>query len=98
MLNGFRGAKPKQLYLSGEKNVTRRTPPVFLFESMDDVRINLPNSVLFVDALRKADMPVEAHLFPHGEHGDGLAEGIPGEDKWPEMFHRWLAGQDFIGR
>ena len=25
-------------------------------------------------------MPVEAHLFQHGTHGVGLAEGIPGED------------------
>ncbi len=98
LLNGFRGAELQhlQIYLSGERNITRRTPPVFLFESMDDARISPQNSVLFIDALHRADMPVEAHLFPHGEHGDGLAEGVAGEDEWPEMFHRWLIGQNYV--
>jgi acetyl esterase/lipase len=100
LLNGFRGAELQHLqtYLSGEKNITKRTPPVFLFEGLDDARISPQNSVLFVDALRQADRPVEAHFFPHGEHGDGLAEGIPGEGEWPEMFHRWLISQDFVER
>jgi acetyl esterase/lipase len=100
LLNGFKGAELQhlQIYLSGEKHITKRTPPVFLFESMDDARISPQNSILFVDALHQADMPVEAHLFPHGEHGDGLAEGVAGEDEWPEMFHRWLISQDFVQR
>jgi acetyl esterase/lipase len=63
-----------------------------------DGRISPQNSVLFVDALREANISVEAHLFPDGEHGDGLAQGIQGEDEWPEMFHRWLISQGFIER
>jgi acetyl esterase/lipase len=100
LLDGFTGAELQhlQIYLSGEKNVTKHTPPVFLFESMDDARISPQNSVLFIDALHQAGIPVEAHLFPHGEHGDGLAKGVPGEDEWPEMFHRWLIAQGFIER
>jgi acetyl esterase/lipase len=98
LLKGVRGAELQhlQIYLSGERNITKRTPPIFLFESMDDARVSPQNSVLFVDALHRADMPVEAHLFPHGEHGDGLAQGIAGEDEWPEMFHRWLISRGFI--
>jgi acetyl esterase/lipase len=98
LLKGFRGAELQhlQIYLSGERNIAKRTSPIFLFESMDDARVSPQNSVLFVDALHRADMPVEAHLFPHGEHGDGLAQGIAGEDAWPEMFHRWLISRGFI--
>lgn len=98
LLKGFKGAELHhlQIYLSGEKNITNRTPPVFLFESMDDATISPQNSVLFVNALHQANVSVEAHLFPHGKHGDGLAEGIAEEEEWPEMFHQWLIRQNFI--
>jgi len=100
LLRGFGGAELNHLqdYLSGEKNVTPRTAPVFLFESMDDARISPQNSVLFVAALRGAGVPVESHLFAHGEHGAGLAEGIPEESAWPELFHQWLIHQQFAPR
>jgi len=100
LLRGFAGSELRHLqtYLSGEKNVTAHTPPVFLFESMDDARISPQNSVLFVSALHAQGIPVDAHLFAHGEHGAGLAEGIPEESAWPEMFHHWLAQQRFIAR
>jgi len=98
LLRGFEGPELQHLqtYLSGEKNVTAHTPPVFLFESMDDARISPQNSVLFVASLRAQRIPIDAHLFAHGVHGAGLAEGIPEESAWPEMFHHWLVEQRFI--
>ncbi len=98
LLRGFEGSELQHLqtYLSGEKNVTARTPPVFLFESMDDVRISPQNSVLFVAALKAQGIPVDAHLFSHGEHGAGLAVGISEESAWPEMFHNWFLRQQFL--
>ena len=100
LLHGFGGAELSQLqdYLSGEKNVRPRTAPVFLFESLDDARISPQNSVLFVAALRVAGIPVEPHLFAHGEHGAGLAEGIAEESAWPQLFHQWLVQQQFVPR
>jgi acetyl esterase/lipase len=100
LLRGFTGAElaKLQIYLSGEKNVTPRTPPVFLFESMDDAVISPENSVLFIQALKDHGIPVDAHLFAHGRHGAGLAIGIPEEDAWPGMFQRWLAGQHFLSK
>jgi acetyl esterase/lipase len=82
-----------QNYLSGQDQVTARTPPVFIFEGMDDQRISPQNSVMFVDALKRADIPVEPHLFAHGVHGAGLAQGIPEEDAWPTLFAAWLSRQ-----
>lgn len=98
LLRGFEGPELRHLqtYLSGEENVTPHTPPVFLFESMDDTRISPQNSVLFVAALHAQGIPVDAHLFAHGEHGAGLAEGIPEESAWPKMFHHWLVQQRFL--
>lgn len=100
LLRGYSGLELAHLqtYLSGEKNVTPRTPPVFLFESMDDAVISPQNSVLFVAALKAQGIPVEAHLFEHGKHGAGLATGIPEESAWPQMFQSWLIEQHFIGQ
>jgi acetyl esterase/lipase len=98
LLRGFSGEELKklQVYLSGEKNVTERTPPVFLFESMDDAVISPENSVLFVQALKERGIPVDAHLFAHGKHGSGLAIDEPGESAWPTMFGQWLVEQRFL--
>ena len=65
---------------------------------MDDARISPQNSVLFVTALHQQNIRVDAHLFPHGEHGAGLAQGIPGEKEWPQMYRRWLQAEGFIQR
>jgi acetyl esterase/lipase len=98
LLDGYRGEELKNLenYLSGQANVTQNTPPVFLFESMDDRRINPQNSVLFAQALQAQKVSAEIHLFRHGIHGAGLANGIPEEQTWPELFHQWLIRQGFL--
>jgi acetyl esterase/lipase len=83
-------------YLSGQDNITRNTPPVFLFESMDDKRISPQNSVIFAEALKAAHIPAEVHLFAHGVHGAGLATNIPEEKTWPDLFRQWLVHQGFL--
>jgi acetyl esterase/lipase len=95
LLFGFDGRELTSLqhHLSGEENVTASMPPVFLFESLDDKTISPQNSVLFANALKRARVPSEVHLFPHGEHGSGLSVGIPEEDAWPSMFANWIAAQ-----
>lgn len=92
LLRDVDGEKRKELetFLSGEKNVHPGLPPVFLFESLDDKRISAQNSVLFAQALQRAGVPAEIHLFQHGEHGSGLSEGIAEEEQWPQEFGEWL--------
>jgi acetyl esterase/lipase len=98
LLRDFNGTERAHLekYLSGEKNVTPRTPPVFLFESMDDAVVSPQNSVLFIEALKAQGIPIDSQLFQHGLHGSGLAVGLPEESAWPEMFRRWLVAQGFL--
>ncbi len=98
LLKGYHGSELAVLqnYLSGEKLVTPQTPPVFLFESLDDAQISPQNSLFFVQSLRKSSVPVDAHLFSHGVHGAGLAQDVPGEEVWPEMFHCWLISLKFL--
>ena len=94
LLHGYEGREKARLerYLSAQLNVPSGLSPVFLFESMDDKQISSENSVMFARALREAGTPAEVHLFPHGVHGGGLANGIPGEEEWPGMFRSWMAG------
>ncbi len=98
LLNGFHGTELTDLekYLSAQDHVTEHTPPVFLFVSLDDQRINPQNSVMFAQALKAANIPVEAHMFEHGAHGVGLATDMAEEHVWPEMFHHWLEQQHFL--
>jgi acetyl esterase/lipase len=98
LLYGYGGKELDHLehYLSGQLNVTPRTPSVFLFESMDDKQISPENAVLFAQALRESQIPADVHLFAHGVHGAGLAEGIPEEDAWPDMFAQWLGKLGYL--
>src|SRR5262249_6545525 len=58
--------------LSNETQVTARTPPAFLFHTADDPGVPVENSVVFFEALHRAGVPAELHVFPHGRHGVGL--------------------------
>jgi acetyl esterase/lipase len=98
LLDGYHGKQLHELEtrLSGQDNVGRGTPPVFLFVSMDDQRIDPRNSVMFGEALKAAGVPADIQLFAHGAHGVGLADGVPEESVWPEQFRQWLSRQHFI--
>jgi acetyl esterase/lipase len=76
--------------LSNEKQVTPRTPPTFLVHTTQDTVVPVENSLLFYQALRKAGVPAELHVYARGEHGFGL--GKPGDEAadWPGRCLNWL--------
>jgi acetyl esterase/lipase len=76
--------------LSAETQVTKETPPTFLFATTDDKTVPVINSVMFYSALVKAGVPVEMHLFQHGSHGAGLAVGNPQLSDWPDLLAKWM--------
>jgi acetyl esterase/lipase len=78
--------------LSNEKQVTARTPPTFLWHTADDTAVPVENSLLFFEALHKAGVPGELHVFPHGRHGLGLAPGDPAVSQWPKLCATWMEG------
>lgn len=72
------GEDEKELdYFSLEKNVTKDTPPVFIWHTVPDSCVPVQNTNLFVDALIKNNIPFASHLFSKGDHGLSLAN-----DKW----------------
>lgn len=59
--------------VSIEKQVTKDTPPCFIWHTLDDHTVPVENSFLMVSALKRAGVPAELHIFPKGEHGLSLA-------------------------
>jgi acetyl esterase/lipase len=74
---------------SVETNVTGKTPPVFTAQAADDPIAPIANSLLMFDALQKAGVKHEMHVFQEGGHGWGL--GDPGTlvSQWPRLFASW---------
>ncbi len=82
--------------MSNEKQVTAKTPPTFLFHTMDDASVPVENSILFAEALRKNKVPYEMHIYEHGRHGVGLAPYDNALNTWPKLLENWLRARAFI--
>lgn len=76
--------------MSNERQVTKDTPPTFLFATSDDPVVPVQNSVQFYLALRAAQVPAEMHIYEHGPHGVGLARNNPDLSSWPVLLAHWL--------
>lgn len=84
--------------LSSEKQVTAETPPTFLWHTDEDTGVPAENSVQFYLAIRRAKVPAELHVFRTGQHGLGLAPGVPGTSAWPELLKKWMQAQGLLGK
>ena len=82
--------------LSNEKQVTPQTPPTFLFHTGADTGVPVENSLAFYQALRKAKVPAELHVYQDGPHGVGLAPGRPGLSTWKDRLADWLKNSGFL--
>ncbi|MES2788500.1 MAG: alpha/beta hydrolase [Planctomycetota bacterium] len=82
--------------LSNEKQVTKDTPPAFLFHTGDDTGVPAENSLAFFSALRKVKVPAELHIYQQGPHGVGLAPGDPALHTWKERLFDWLRQNRFL--
>ena len=75
---------------SADLHVTPQTPPTFLYATTDDPVVPVMNSVLFYSALVRNHVPAEMHLYAHGPHGTGLAQGFPDLKSWPDLLLVWM--------
>jgi acetyl esterase/lipase len=81
--------------LSTERHVTAQTPPMFVFHTVDDSVVPVENVLLLAGALRKAQVPVEMHLYETGRHGVGLATDNPALRTWTDLCAQWLRSRNF---
>ena len=52
--------------------VTKETPPTFWYHTFNDQTVPVEQGMRFYEALIKAGVPSEAHIFANGPHGTGL--------------------------
>ncbi len=72
------------------RSVTDSTPPTFIYHTFDDRVVPIQQSLLFFEALIRAGVPSEYHVFARGSHGSGLGSGDPALDQWTVLLENWL--------
>ncbi|TWT53478.1 Acetylxylan esterase precursor [Rubripirellula amarantea] len=77
--------------LSNESQITKQTPPTFLFHTAEDSAVPVQNSIEYFMGCQRAGVQAELHVFPVGRHGLGLAKGSPGAEQWPSLCEQWLS-------
>lgn len=93
------GDKPDAALLASLHNdtqVTRQTPPTFLFHTRADKVVPARNSELYYRALQKAGVPAHLEMRDPGPHGVGLARKYQELKDWPEKLADWLKGRDLL--
>jgi acetyl esterase/lipase len=76
--------------------VTKDTPPTFIYHTFNDQTVPVEQGLRFYDALVKAGVPSEMHIFAKGGHGSGIGKGDPSLDQWPALLETWLRAQGLI--
>lgn len=80
---------------SPEKQVTEKTPPIFLVHAKDD-QISFLNSQLMEESCRQNKVPVMLMLYETGGHGYGIQQLGKSTDAWPNDARKWLESLDLI--
>ncbi|MBQ6951603.1 MAG: alpha/beta hydrolase [Clostridia bacterium] len=80
---------------SAELNVTRDTPPAFIWHTAQDGLVPAQNSLQLAMALRDNDVMFELHVYPLGHHGIGLGSENQVASQWGGEMCRFLVGMGF---
>ena len=81
---------------SPERFVTKDTPPTFVYHTFTDQTVPVEQSLRFYEALVKAGVVSEMHIFANGGHGSGLGKGDAALDQWPNLLENWLRAQGLL--
>ena len=88
--NGIVRGRKADEYLPTDTQVNEQTPPTFIVHTHEDSVVPPNQATLLYDALLRAGVQTELHIFGFGEHGVGLASGDPDTRAWFQLLHRWL--------
>jgi acetyl esterase/lipase len=89
--------------LSNEQQVTKDTPPCFVWHTWEDKGVKVENALEFAAALQRSGVPFDLHVYQKGPHGIGL--GVKGWEPektplaalhpWTQDLAVWLKVQGF---
>jgi acetyl esterase/lipase len=81
---------------SADLLATASAPHFFLWATADDAVVPVQHSYLMAMALAAVGVSHALHVFPHGKHGLGLAEGSGAPARWTELCEDWLREEGWI--
>lgn len=86
------------MFLSSERQVTKETPPCFLWHTSEDTAVPVENSLEFAAALQRSGVPFDLHIYQQGRHGLGLVDKAPFKNAhpWAADLVFWLQAQKFV--
>ena len=76
--------------------VTKETPPTFIYHTTNDETVPVEQGLAMYNALLKAGVSVEIHIFAKGSHSSGLGGGNAALDQWPGLLETWLRDQGML--
>jgi len=94
--NGILRGRKADEYTPADVRVNESTPPTFLVHTHEDGVVPASQSTLFYDALLRAGVQAELHIYGFGEHGTGLCPGDPDFREWPALLVNWLRRCGFL--
>ncbi|GAC1638942.1 MAG: alpha/beta hydrolase [Candidatus Acidiferrum sp.] len=69
--------------------VTEKTPPAFIVQTENDP-VHVESAIVYFEALKKAKVPAELHIYAEGGHGYGLRKTGKPVTGWPKLVETWL--------
>lgn len=76
--------------------VTHDTPPTFVVQAEDDHVDGVKQALVYYNALQKADVPAELHIYAKGGHAFGLRPTADPVTRWPALAETWLGSIGMI--
>jgi len=83
-------------HLSPELQVTKDSSPAFIVHTEEDRTVSDFNSIQFYEALCKAHVPVEMHLYEKGPHGFGMRKDLGQTSLWPQRCEEWMRSHRWL--
>ncbi|MFN8673470.1 MAG: alpha/beta hydrolase [Candidatus Sericytochromatia bacterium] len=80
----------KEFELNPKIHVTKEIPPTFLLHAQDDPIDEVQNTLVYYNALKKADVPTELHIYAKGGHAFGLRKTKEPITDWTSLVEKWV--------
>ncbi len=76
-----------------DRLVTAFSPPFFLWHTAEDAYVPPEHTYRLAASLAAHDVPHAVHVFAHGPHGLGLADGAGDAATWTDLAASWIREQ-----
>ena len=83
----------KKLYeeLSLQNGVDNTTPPMFIWHTNTDQTVPVMSAIILAQALIKAGVDYELHIFGNGPHGLSLCNHVTASSQTPQYYNDYVA-------